>query len=146
MRERKFSSAIFIITIVILSLMAFKPFEQNVFEIKILNADKDRGKIVVELYISESGWLKRPYRKIGLPANNLLSTASFQVPYGKYAVAVYHDLNNNGKLDSGFMGIPKEPIGFGNNHRPFGKPDYQSATIEFSATTKLQQITLFTVF
>ena len=31
---------------------------------------------------------------------------------GTYAIAVFHDLNGNGKLDRNFFGIPSEPYGF----------------------------------
>jgi len=37
------------------------------------------------------------------------------LPFGQYAVAVYHDLNNNGKMDKNTLGIPTEPYGFSNN-------------------------------
>nr|WP_293845807.1 DUF2141 domain-containing protein [uncultured Arsenicibacter sp.] len=43
---------------------------------------------------------------------------SFDVDPGEYAVAVYHDVNDNGKLDKKLFGIPKEPYGFSNNYRP----------------------------
>ena len=32
-----------------------------------------------------------------------------------HAVAVYHDINDNGKLDRNVLGIPKEPYAFSNN-------------------------------
>jgi uncharacterized protein (DUF2141 family) len=31
---------------------------------------------------------------------------------GEYAVAVYHDLNGNGRLDRNMFGVPTEPYGF----------------------------------
>ena len=34
---------------------------------------------------------------------------------GEYAVAAYHDVNNNGKLDKNGLGIPQEPYAFSNN-------------------------------
>ena len=34
------------------------------------------------------------------------------IPVGKYAIAIYQDLNKNGKLDKNWFGIPKEPYGF----------------------------------
>lgn len=34
---------------------------------------------------------------------------------GNYAVAVYHDKNNNGKIDRSIFGKPKEAYGFSNN-------------------------------
>lgn len=35
-----------------------------------------------------------------------------ELAYGIYAVAIYHDLNNNGKLDKNLLGIPTEPYAF----------------------------------
>jgi uncharacterized protein (DUF2141 family) len=29
--------------------------------------------------------------------------------------------------------IPKEPVGFGNNYKPFGKPKFEPASIEYKA-------------
>ncbi len=47
---------------------------------------------------------------------------------GKYAAAIFHDRNNNGKLDKNFIGIPKEGYGFSNNARgTFGPPDFEEA-------------------
>ena len=53
------------------------------------------------------------------------------VAHGEYAVSVFHDENDNGKLDTGFMRIPKEPIGTSNNARGrFGPPKYEDARFE----------------
>jgi uncharacterized protein (DUF2141 family) len=47
------------------------------------------------------------------------------VPVGIYAIEVYQDLNSNGKMDSGFLGLPKEPYGFSRDARPrLSKPDF----------------------
>jgi uncharacterized protein (DUF2141 family) len=37
------------------------------------------------------------------------------VPHGEYAIAVFVDVNGNGKMDKNFLGIPKEQYGFSNN-------------------------------
>jgi uncharacterized protein (DUF2141 family) len=37
---------------------------------------------------------------------------------GIYAVAVFFDINGNGKMDTNFLGIPKEKYGFSNNVCP----------------------------
>jgi uncharacterized protein (DUF2141 family) len=36
------------------------------------------------------------------------------IPPGTYALAVIHDENMNGKLDTNWLGIPKEGYGFSN--------------------------------
>lgn len=42
---------------------------------------------------------------------------------GEYAVAVFADVNGNGKLDSNFIGIPKEPVAVSRDAKgKFGPP------------------------
>lgn len=136
----------FMLTLITLSFTAFDSFAQGTFDIKIANVQKNSGKIVVEIYNSESSWLKSPYRKMVLPTTQDVQSVSFQAPYGNYAISIYQDINENGKLDSGLFSIPKEPIGFGNNYKPFGKPKFESASVEFKATSKPQEIKLFKAF
>ena len=43
----------------------------------------------------------------------------------------YGDINANGKLDSNFIGIPKEPVGFSNNCKgKFGPPKYEDCAFK----------------
>jgi uncharacterized protein (DUF2141 family) len=46
---------------------------------------------------------------------------------GVYAIAVIHDENANGQLDTNFIGIPTEGIGVSNNPRLLGKPSFAEA-------------------
>ena len=34
------------------------------------------------------------------------------IPYGTYAIAIFHDENNSGFMDQNFIGIPLEPYSF----------------------------------
>jgi uncharacterized protein (DUF2141 family) len=56
------------------------------------------------------------------------------VPYGEYAVGVFHDLNKNGKLDANFFGFPKEDMAVSNNAKggPLGGPLWQQAKIQLA--------------
>jgi uncharacterized protein (DUF2141 family) len=50
------------------------------------------------------------------------------IPAGEYAVAVFADMNGNGKLDSNFIGIPKEPVGVSRDAKgKFGPPKFADA-------------------
>jgi uncharacterized protein (DUF2141 family) len=75
------------------------------------------------------------------------STISISVDglnYGAYAVMVFQDLNGNGKLDKGFMGIPNEPFAFSNNYKPvFRAPKFDDCAFQFSATNRLVAIERF---
>jgi len=53
------------------------------------------------------------------------------LPPGRYALAVYCDLNANGKLDSNLLGMPTEPYGFSRDARSlFGPPDFEQASFD----------------
>ncbi len=61
-------------------------------------------------------------------------TVEFEVPPGRYAVAMYHDVNDNDKIDKNFVGYPKEPFGFSNNFRPrFSAPDFEDCAFDLGA-------------
>jgi len=56
------------------------------------------------------------------------------LPEGKYALAVFQDLNENGSLDRKKFGIPAEPFAFSNNAlRKFGPPYFQQALFLISS-------------
>jgi len=65
-------------------------------------------------------------------------SVSVEVPLlpGDYAVSLIHDENGNGKLDTNFLGIPKEGVGFSKNPKiSFGPPSYVSAKFDVAADT-----------
>jgi uncharacterized protein (DUF2141 family) len=65
------------------------------------------------------------------------------VPVGTYAIEVYQDLNSNGKMDSTFLGLPKEPYGFSRDARPrLSKPDFSRVNFEVVAGQNSQLLHL----
>jgi uncharacterized protein (DUF2141 family) len=81
-------------------------------KVVIKGFDNSKGKAYVAIYDTKEKQLK------GLvePIVNQQVTVSFtDLSSGKYAVKVFHDENNNGKMDTGMFGIPKEKYGFSNN-------------------------------
>ena len=70
-----------------------------------------------------------PYRD---RAKARAGTVEFRVPNvkpGSYAVAVFHDLNGNTKLDRNFIGLPSEPYGFSNDVGRRGIPSFEGALV-----------------
>jgi uncharacterized protein (DUF2141 family) len=62
------------------------------------------------------------------------------LPYGSYAIAVIHDENGNGKLDT-FAGIPREGFGFSRNPViTFGPPSFDAAHFTLATDANAQQI------
>lgn len=65
------------------------------------------------------------------------------IPKDRYAIALYQDLNGNGKLDTNFLGIPKEPYAFSNNIKPvFSTPSFKQCSFEFSQANQNLSIDL----
>ncbi len=63
---------------------------------------------------------------------------TFVVPPGSYAVAVHHDANANGRMDSNFLGIPKEGYAVSNDARPkFRAPRFSEAEVSVTRDTTL---------
>jgi uncharacterized protein (DUF2141 family) len=63
-------------------------------------------------------------------ATRMAGSLKFEgLPSGTYALALIHDENGNGKLDT-VMGIPREGFGFSNNPAiRFGPPSFKSAGV-----------------
>lgn len=62
---------------------------------------------------------------------------------GEYAVAVFADVNGNGKLDSNFFGIPKEPVAVSRDAKGrFGPPKFEDASFKVGDGLTIQTLTL----
>ncbi|MHB0887805.1 DUF2141 domain-containing protein [Acidithiobacillus sp.] len=54
------------------------------------------------------------------------------IPPGTYALAVIHDENMNGKLDTNWLGIPTEGYGFSNDATALrGAPSFSAASFHY---------------
>ena len=91
----------------------------------------DQGVAKIALVNSLEGYedSAKAFMKETVEVVNGKATCNFNhVPFGKYAVTVRHDENNNNKIDKSIFGKPTEAYGFSNNiRRFFGKPDYDKA-------------------
>lgn len=93
-----------------------------------------KGVIRLAICPSQTGFpdcKDKAVRTASLPINRGTAHATFGgLLDGAYAVSVFHDANNNGKLDT-FLGVPKEGYGFSQNppFRPRA-PKWSEAEIE----------------
>lgn len=92
------------------------------------------GLLQVALYTSKETFLRKSWMHgvDTIDPGSLTKTIIFHdIPPGRYAVAVVHDLDENGELTTNFMGIPKEPVGVSNNAKGrFGPPSFEAAVFE----------------
>ena len=95
----------------------------------------DRGTVHASLYASEDGFPTRPekaLRQVDVKIEGGRARVVFEgIPPGGYAVAAYHDENGDGKLDTGFLGIPSEGLASSNDAKGFmGPPSFEKARVE----------------
>ncbi len=91
----------------------------------------DKGDVKIALSDSEENYLSKG-RVLKGTASQIKDRKAegvfHDISYGEYAVKVYHDMNGNNKLDTNFLGIPKESYGFSNNARgTLGMPKWEKA-------------------
>lgn len=61
------------------------------------------------------------------------------LPDGSYAIFVFHDRNNNRKMDKNFLGIPKEGYGASSNKLPFASaPKFSENKFHLSSQSSLK--------
>jgi uncharacterized protein (DUF2141 family) len=87
------------------------------------------GKVMVGLYNSEGSFLESEIMGVTSKIKSKEATVSFKgLKKGEYAVSLYHDKNNNKKLDTNLFGIPKEDYACSNGAKGFmGPPKYVDA-------------------
>ena len=125
-----------------LTLHAQQP-QAGTIEVTIEGPKVKKGQLMASIYNSEANFMKQPYRTVTLPVEpgKDLVLAFNNIPTGTYALAVFHDENNNNELDTNWMGIPREGYGFSNNVRPTFRP----ANFEESQFTHTGQTMSLTV-
>jgi uncharacterized protein (DUF2141 family) len=107
----------------------------------------DKGTAVVALYNNGEGFPKSPQKALKTMTIRIINkqaAADFEnLPPGEYAVSVYHDENSNKKMDTNFLGIPKEGVGNSNNAKGhFGPPKYSDAKFIFKGDKQTITITI----
>lgn len=115
--------------------------------IQVENIEKAEGHLLVAIFNKEGGFPEAGGEIFGAAfAIEHAPNMQIEVPHlkpGRYAVALYHDLNGNNKLDKNVMGIPVEPYGFSNNPKvKWSPPSFEKASFEFGPNLSNIQITL----
>ena len=112
--------------------------------LKIDGVDVPVGEIRIAIFDSENRYMENPSLAEIVPVSQ--TNIEWQIEnlaYGQYAIAVYHDKNKNGKLDTNMLGIPLEEYGFSNNARGrFGPASWSQAKFTVNERTTVHRILL----
>ena len=112
--------------------------------VKINNLESNQGKVYVAVYDSQDAFLNRGLKSTVVKITEKSCEVIFKnIPKGIYAISMFHDENDNNKMDNNFLGIPVEHYGCSNNAKGFmGPPKWIDAKFEVSDKSIIQTITL----
>jgi uncharacterized protein (DUF2141 family) len=115
---------------------------QALLQVTLNNIKSAKGKVLLALFNSEKGFpenSKNAFLLREMPAAKGSVKVNFEnIPAGTYAIAVFHDVNLDGKLNTNLLGIPKEDYGFSNKARPgFRAPTFQEAAFKINGNANI---------
>lgn len=110
--------------------------------VHIQHQGKEKGFMMLALYKTEDGFpsqAQKAIMQLRAPAKAKITTIQIEaLPPGNYAIAVFHDVNNDGKLNTNVLGAPTESYGFSNNARKmFSAPSFKEAMFRHANETTL---------
>ncbi len=134
MNAVRFFRAIFFAGLVAATAPIFGDSGTLVIEMSGFKSNKGSAMLVV--YDSKDTFSKIELARARAKVTISSGTARVEIenlPPGTYSVSVYHDENDNGKLDTNFLGMPKETYGFSNDARgKAGPPEWEATTFAFA--------------
>lgn len=115
---------------------------RNSISVTVTNISSQKGEIMAALFANEKAFpndSKAAFKVAKATANGGKAILQFdQVPPGTYAIALFHDVNGDGKLNTNFIGIPKEGYGVSNNVKNlFSGPTYKQSSFEHRSNSNL---------
>ena len=113
-------------------------------KITVQNVQEQKGNLFVAVFKPGTSFPQgQPFEGKKVTISGESATVTFPVEPGDYAVAIYHDVNGNGKMDKNMLGIPKEPYGFSTNFKPkISAPKFTDCQITVGETAKIISIKL----
>ncbi|MDA9160995.1 DUF2141 domain-containing protein [Crocinitomicaceae bacterium] len=108
----------------------------------IKGVDDIKGSMYIAVFDNEESFPdfgKQLVEKV-LPVDAKTLNFTFKnLPNDDYAVAIFHDKNNNGVLDKNAFGFPLEPYGFSRNARArFSAPAFNDAKIVLDGNQSIE--------
>ena len=139
---------IFLFLVIEMHQLSAQNKESGTLRIQIEHIKEAKGTIYLALYLHAKDFgnpSKAFFTKIQEVKSSSIDLYCPNIPHGWVAVAIFHDLNNNQKLDKNFVGYPLEPFGFSKNPGLLlAAPHFDETKIWFNKEVKSTKIILRT--
>jgi len=109
-------------------------------QLSIQNIRGTDGQLVIGLFDSAEDFKAKanPYQaaKVKIADSTVLFTFS-SIPNGNYAIAVFHDENSDGRVNTGSMKIPLEGVGISGKMHKMRAPKFEDAVFRLENDTSM---------
>jgi uncharacterized protein (DUF2141 family) len=111
--------------------------------VTITGIKEAKGALMIAVY-DEAGYDKDVQVSANMvPVTGATAAVSFDLPPGKYAIKMYHDVDGDGKMGVNPFGMPIEPFAFSNNApATFGPATWDAANFTVSGPATATAIKL----
>ncbi len=115
--------------------------------VRVTGLRSDRGKVRLAVFAGPRGFpdqIARACRVAIAPIRGGQARVVLdRLPTGPHAIAVVHDENGNGKLDTDWLGRPREGVGASNNTPPRrSAPRFEDARFTVTGARPRQEISI----
>ena len=117
--------------------------DNGVLEIKVTGIETLKGTLRLAIYDTKNSYDRdvkndldqgrSACKRVEIPVHDHQQLLRVALDYGSYGIMLFHDSNENRKLDKNMLGIPKEPYGFSNNARAvLSAPPFENVQFQFT--------------
>jgi uncharacterized protein (DUF2141 family) len=118
-------------------IVQHQPENKGKLKVVVQGLKNTKGWVGISIYKSSQGFPDEATKALQTYfveiKNNKAELIITDLNFGSYAVVAYHDENADKKLESNWLGIPKEGVGISNNAKgSMGPPKYNDAKFIFN--------------
>jgi uncharacterized protein (DUF2141 family) len=115
-------------------LLGLNSFSQYTLKVKIHGIQNTNGQIELSIYNDSKVFpeVGKTYKMVRIdPKGSEVIYEFTNLPSGEYAIATFHDENNDKECNTNLIGVPTEAFAFSNDFRPFlSAPDFTDCSFK----------------
>ncbi|MHC9543504.1 MAG: DUF2141 domain-containing protein [Vulcanimicrobiota bacterium] len=120
---------------------------ESTITVNVKGLKNSSGTVKLALFVSRDGFpfdSSMAVRTLAVPIQNGTAQAVITgVPFGAYAICLFHDEDNTGKLQRNMFGKPREGVGVSNNPPMKNRaPRYEEAQFNVDSVNMTMEITV----
>ena len=144
-RSQRTAPELFFATLLITAVLGTVDAAAAPLEVTIDDVRSTEGVLLVQITDDAEGFNddRPPVASLMLAPAESSVTFSVDLEPGVYGMRVMQDLDDDGEMDTNFIGIPTEPWAFSNNATGnFGPPTWDSIQFEMTTAAAVQNVSL----